>query len=123
MRLVLAGNHQQFADWLRLVYGPGGAQGDPPDRPVFREDQLRGLTAADIDVFHQVGTYWENAAWGSDSYHYLMAEGQALGKHWAMEWTLDWHGAQAKRIPIDPSELVAARDVLVRIERELNDGA
>lgn len=89
----------------------------------MRDHDLRGLKADDVEVFHQVGTYWNNPAWGGVPYLDLMAEGLLLGKHWAMEWDLDWRKAQAQRIPVGPEDFATARDGLRRLEQELNDDA
>lgn len=89
----------------------------------MREEELCGLSADDVEVFHQVGTYWDNPTWGSPRYLDLMAEGLILNKHWAMEWDLDWRKAQANRIPLGPEDFSDARAGLLRLERELTDDA
>ncbi len=90
---------------------------------MLQEEHLWGLTADAVDELHQVGTYWFNPAWGSETYHLLMEEGLILGKHWAMAWDLDWRKAQAQRIPIGPTDFADARDGLRRVEQELTDDA
>jgi len=90
---------------------------------VLIPNHLRGIDARNVDSFHQVGTYWNNPMWGSDHYRFLMEDGLVQGKVWAMEWDLDFRKAEAQRYPIEPGELAAARDGLVRLARELNGDA
>ena len=118
--LVLAGNHQQFIGWLEMVYAKRARVGDPP-RHVDRPDHLWGVDAEAVDAFHQVGTYWQNPAWGSEPYLQLHREGHAIGKAWAMSWELDWRKANRLRKPVTPEEVDAARAALAWVERELSD--
>jgi hypothetical protein len=116
--LVLAGNHRQYLDWVRMVYGVRSPMW--PARRVQSPRDLLGISAADVDAFHQVGTYWENPEWGSGFYGALMAEGVALGKAWAMPWDEDYRRAAMLRKPVTPQQIEQARSGLVELIERLD---
>lgn len=73
-----------------------------------------GLGVMEVVSFDQIGTYWDNAAFGSDVYRQFMAVGVRLDKHWAHPWDVDWRRAEALRTgrhddTDDPSARVLAR--------------
>jgi hypothetical protein len=117
VRLVLAGNHQQFADHLRSVYRPGGGISEPP-REISTEQHLWGVNVEAVDSFKRIGTYWENPVWGSSSFAQFMQEALLAHKSWAMEWNTEWHVAEKCRLRA-PIELASVRESLLRLEQEL----
>ena len=119
--LVLAGSHSQYLDWMRNVYGRAARVRSAP-RLVARPEDLYGVSADGIDAFHQVGTYWENPAWGCDEYGVLMEEGLHANKAWAMSWTTDFTKACALREPVTTEQFMDARRRLVTLMGELSDG-
>lgn len=119
--LVLPGNHSQFAQYLRRVYGSGGGIGQPPARPLLLKEHLRGIAVQDVTTFIMVGTYWDNPVWGSDEYHWFMAEAMEYGMPWAMAWPEDFNLAQERRNPLNREEMIATRRSLKRLEKELSD--
>lgn len=102
--LVLPGSHEQFLQWLS-----GRTMPMLPYRPVLGEEQMRGFTARDVEMFERIGTYWENAAWGSASYRLLMAEGLRWDMSWALPWDADWAAAQARKTRGVPGQSPAER--------------
>lgn len=119
--LVLAGSHLQYLDWIRNVYGRAARVRAAP-RFVSKPEDLYGLRAADIDAFHQVGTYWNNPTWGSEQYGLLMEEGEFANKAWAMSWATDFLRASALRDPVTPEQLMDARRRLAALIGDLSDG-
>lgn len=114
-QLLLPGTHQQALDWIAFVrptYMP---------RVILREEQLCGINADSVSFIHQIGTYWENPAWGSDTYLWLMTEGVRLNQHWAMDWTLDWQKAMNHRDPVSDEKIQTIRRNLQKLEQELLD--
>jgi hypothetical protein len=122
VNLVLAGNYQQYLGWLRNVYGSFRTGTGLLPKYVAREEHLLGIRAADVGAFHQVGTYWENPVWGSETYHMLMEEGLIEGKAWAMPWDLDWTKSCQMRDPLTPEEFDESRRRLLALVTELADG-
>jgi hypothetical protein len=121
VNLVLAGNYQQYLGWMRNVYGRPFTFISVP-KFIGRDEHLLGIHAADVGAFHQVGTYWENPVWGSETYHMLMEEGVIQGKAWAMPWDLDWTKSCQMRDPLTPEEFDASRRRLLAMVTELADG-
>jgi hypothetical protein len=119
--LVLAGDYQQYLGWMRMVYGPKAAAMKSAPRYVGKVEDLYGLRADGVVVFHQIGTYWDNPVWGSEPYRLLMEEGEIEGRPWAMSWTTDWTKACAMREPLDPEVVRDARRRLARVIEELGD--
>lgn len=108
VRLVIAGNHQQYLNWL------AAAGVSPADYRPFDEARVRGITADDVVSFDQVGTYWEHPGWGGGVYRALMDDGLALDRHWALPWDADYMKAQHLRErprgvrPVHDDEIAAA---------------
>lgn len=121
IRLVVAGNHQQYLTWLaQSGHSPGQYQ--PIDRIM-----VGGILACDVDTLDQVGEYWLHPVWGSAQYRDLMAVGVALGLPWAMQWDADF--LKAKRLqetvqvrPVTDEELAAMRVAQEDMERRLAGG-
>lgn len=88
--LVIAGNHQQFVEWSRLVYGERGAwPGSLPPREMSKVEDFWGFHAEEVGFLHLIGTYWENPVWGSEPYRTLMDWGLTEAKPWAMSTAID----------------------------------
>lgn len=111
-RLVIAGHHQQYLDWLASV------NGSPAEYRPFDEVRVRGITARDVVSFDQVGTYWEHPGWGGAVYRQLMDEGLSLDRHWAMPWDVDY--MKAAQLQARPRNLhpVSEADVTEAIARQ-----
>lgn len=92
MKFVLAGDHQQYMDWL-------AANGESPGewRPVLREQHIAAVQAEQVEEFVRTGTYWNNPAFGSEAYQFLMGRGAHLAREWARPWPVDWAEARALR--------------------------
>ncbi len=93
IRLVVAGTHQEFLEWVASL--------DPSlrsltHRPIYRHG-LRGINAFDVEAFDWVGQYWLNPVWGSDEYREFMADGLRLQMEWAVGWTEDWWRSRERR--------------------------
>lgn len=122
MKLVLAGSHPQYVAWLGR--GRGNEVRSPADyRAVRSPEQLRGIHARDVDDLIQLGSYWENPAWGSETYKALMAYGVELDQHWAMPWEVDWARAESLRShkPPTAAELAAVAADQAAIEKLLGE--
>jgi len=72
--IVIAGNHQQYADWL-------SASGEDPCwvRYVHKTSQLQGLSASGIEFVH-TGEYWKNAVFACTRVERLIADGATVRK-------------------------------------------
>lgn len=92
MKLVLAGDHQQYMDWLARN---GGSPGEW--RPVLREEHIAAVQAEQVEEFVRTGTYWNSPAFGSEAYQFLMGRGVQLEREWARSWPADWSEAKALR--------------------------
>lgn len=124
VRLVLAGNHEQYMHRAAELQSAGGG----PVRPVREEHHLRGYDVREVTSFDLVGDYWDNPVWGSTAYQVFMAEGLHFDMPWAHPWPADWQRAEILRgrapdpnAPLRPDELEAARAARRRIA-ELLDG-
>lgn len=89
-RLVLAGTHQEFLDWLAR-----GGRSPAEYRAVRSDSDLQGVRVREVASFDQVGTYWTNQVWGSEPYKQFMAEGVSYDLHWASPWEADFTRCQA----------------------------
>lgn len=109
-RLVIAGSHQQYLDWLVTVGG------SPAEYRPFDEVAVRGIAARDVLSFDHVGTYWVHPGWGGAVYRHLMDEGLSLDMHWAMPWDADYLKSQQLKErprnlqPVGDDEVAAAID-------------
>ena len=115
--LAFAGNHRQFTDWLATQRGNANAT---RAREITREEQLRGVSAEDVEFIWFIGTYAQhNPAWRSAPYERLMGEGLALGKPWAIDEVEDLRRAYSK--PVPPAQMAVTRRRLQELERQLSD--
>mgnify|MGYP001791750836 CR=1 FL=1 len=121
IRLVLAGDHQQYLSWLaRLGRSPGQYQ--PIDRIMVGR-----VLARDVGSLDQVGEYWLHPAWGNSTYRDLMAVGVALGLPWALPWDADFLKAKLLRearevVPVTAKDVAAMRAAQEDMERRLAEG-
>lgn len=117
--LVFAGNHRQFVHWVRDEMTRGNVDASRA-REILLEHHLRGISGADVDEIHYVGTYAkDNSVWMTPSYEMLMVEGRSFGKPWAVDEQEDIR--RAYEVPVPPEQMAAVRYRLQEIERRLSE--